>query len=95
MAAMMPRWIATGLIAAFIAAGIYDNVRSAFDGSGMVKGAKFGFVVSLLYATTAAGWSGVFNLPNNIWAWWIVEGFFYFVVGGLALGWIAARIAPE
>jgi hypothetical protein len=91
MGALMPRWIATGLIMSFIATAIYDNINSAFDGSGMVKGFKFGIVSALLYGSAAAGWSGVFNLPEIIWFWWIVEGFFYFAVGGLALGWYVEK----
>ena len=42
LAALMPRWIAIGLVIAFVMAGIYDNIRSAFNGSGVVKGMKFG-----------------------------------------------------
>lgn len=95
IAALMPRWITTGLITALITAGIYDNIRSAFDGPNAVKGLKFGFVVFLFYATTAAGWSGVFNLPNSIWAWWTIEGIFYFIPAGAALGWVAGKLTPE
>jgi hypothetical protein len=95
MAALMPRWIITGLITSLIAAAIYDNIRPAFNGSGAVKGMKFGFVAFLFYASTAAGWSGIFNLPDSIWAWWIFEGLFYFVPGGAALGWVAGKLAPE
>jgi len=80
MATLMPRWITTGLIMAFIGAGIYDNIKAAFEGSGMVKGFKFGIVSALMYGSAAAGWSGVFNLPETIWFWWIVEGFFYFAI---------------
>lgn len=95
MAALLPQWIATGLIASLIAAGIYDNIRSAFNGSGVVKGVKFGIVVFLLYASTAMGWSGVFNLPQTIWNWWIAEGLLYYVIGGAVLGWIVAKLSPE
>lgn len=57
----------------------------------MVKGFKFGMVSALLYGSAAAGWSGVFNLPEIIWFWWVVEGFLYFAVGGLALGWYVEK----
>ena len=95
MAALMPRWITVGLIAAFIATGIYDNIRSAFNGSGLVKGIKFGFVLFLLISSYAAGLSGVFILPEAIWFWWAVEGFIYYLVGGAVLGWVAEKVAPE
>ena len=95
MAALMPRWITVGLLMSFLHAGIYDNIRSAFDGSGWMKGLKYGIVLSLLYGATAAGWSGVFNLPEAIWGWWVVEGFFYYVVGGAALGWYVGKFAND
>jgi hypothetical protein len=95
MAALMPRWITTGLITAFLSAAVYDNIRSAFNGSGLVQGVKFGLVAFIFYASFAAGWSGVFNLPNSIWAWWVFEGIFYFGIGGAALGWTVNKLAPE
>ena len=95
MAALMPRWIATGLLMTFIFAGIYDNIRDAFDGSGIVKGLKFGFVLSLIYGATAAGWSGIFNLPETIWLWWVAEGFFLYCISGVALGWYVDKFASD
>ena len=95
MAALMPRWIATGLAAAFLFVGIYDNIRDTFDGSGPIKGLKFGFVLSLIYAATAAGWSGIFNLPDAIWAWWIVEGFFVYCIAAAAMGWYVGKYATD
>jgi len=95
MAALMPRWIATGLVMSFIFTGIYDNIRVAFDGSGVIKGLKFGFVLALIYGATAAGYSGVFNLPETIWAWWIVEGFFIYSISGAALGWYVGKFASD
>ena len=83
------------LAAAFLFVGIYDNFRDAFDGSGIVKGFKFGFVLFLIYAATAAGWSGVFNLPETIWAWWIVEGFFVYCIASGAMGWYVGKYASD
>jgi hypothetical protein len=91
MAALLPRWIVTGLAGAFILAGIYDNVRGAFSGSGWTRGVKYGAVVALIYAVTAAGWSGVFNLPDLLWFWWVLEGFFLYCLCGAVLGWFIAR----
>lgn len=95
MSSMMPRWIAVGLIGAFIYAGIYDNIRSALQGSGVVRGLKYGLLLALIHATGAAMYSGVFNLPEQIWAWWAVEGFVNFAAGGLVLGWFAGRYAAD
>lgn len=95
MAALMPRWITTGIIASLIAAGIYDNIRSAFNGSGVVKGLKFGIIMTLIYGSFMAGFSGVFNLPEIIWAWWLAEGFLIYLAGGAVLGWIAQKLSPE
>jgi hypothetical protein len=95
MAALMPRWIAVGLIASFILAGIYDNVRSALDGSALLRGAKYGVILFLVNLCISAGWSGVFNLPDAIWLWWNAEGLLVYVVGGAVLGWVTGKLAPE
>lgn len=91
MAALMPRWITVGLLTAFVHAGIYDNIRSAFNGSGVIRGLKFGLVIALIYALTGAGWSGVFKLPDVIWGWWAVDGFVFFPAGGVVLGWFTEK----
>ena len=95
MAALMPMWITTGLITTFIMVAIFDNIRSALDGSGMMKGVKFGFIVFLFSAYFSAGWSGVFNLPGMIWFWWNVEALVMYLVGGAVLGLVAAKLSPE
>jgi len=95
MAAMMPLWITTGLITAFIITGIFDNIRSALDGSAAVKGIKFGFIVFLFSACFSAGWSGVFNLPYEIWIWWNVEALVVYIVSGAVLGFVAGKLSPE
>jgi CubicO group peptidase (beta-lactamase class C family) len=91
MAALMPRWIATGLLTSFIFVGIYDNIRSAFSGSGIIKGLKFGLMMGVIYASIGAGWSGVFNLPETIFFWWGVEGLIVYAAGGAALGWYVGK----
>jgi len=94
MAALMPRWITTGLILSFIVAGLYGVVRGAIAGSGWLRGAKYGFGVSLVVVCVMLSYSGVFNLPDKIWAWWAVDTFAMYVIGGAALGWVADRWAP-
>ncbi|MCH9025734.1 MAG: hypothetical protein IIA05_01290 [Proteobacteria bacterium] len=93
LAALMPRWIATGLIGSFLIAGVYGVVRSSFDGAGWLKGLKYGLVLFLISISLALGWSGVFNLPDELWVWWTLESLFYFLVGGMALGWFADKYA--
>ena len=95
MAALMPRWIGVGLVITFVIAGIYDNIKSAFDGSGAIKGLKFGLVVALIHTTAAAGYSGIFNLPDSIWVWWTAEGFVIQAIGGLVLGWWVGKYASD
>jgi len=94
MAALMPRWITTGLIGAFLTALVYAWVRPAFSGAGWKKGLKFGFAVWLLNLCWFLGWSGIFDLPDVIWMWWAVEAFVAYLVGGLVLGWVAEKLAP-
>lgn len=95
MAALMPRWIVTGLLIAFVFAAIYDNIKTAFNGSGMIKGLKFGIVMAIFYAAFGAAFSGVFNLPDSIWAWWTFEGFLVNPAGGLVLGWFAGKFGSD
>lgn len=95
MAALMPLWIATGVIGALILAAIYGAVRGAFAGAAWLRGAKYGLTVWLIQAVTMAGWSGVFNLPYKIWGWWAAEGVVYMVIGGIVLGIVANRLAPD
>jgi len=94
MAALMPRWIIVGLIAAFILAAIYDNIRDGLTGSGLVRGAKYGVILFLVNLCISAGWSGVFNLPETIWVWWNIEAVLYYVVGAAVLGWLTGKLAP-
>ena len=95
MAALMPRWITTGLIAAFIQACIYDNFRSLLNGSGVVKGIKFGLVAFLFYFCFSIGFSGIFNLPETVWLWWSVEAILYFIVGGAAMGFVVSKLSSD
>ena len=92
--ALLPRWIVTGLIGAFITAGIYGWIRSALVGAGWLRGLKFGAALSLLSLTFMLAWSGVFNLPDRMWAWWAVDSTTMLLVASTALGWIAEKVAP-
>lgn len=95
MVALMPLWITTGVIGAFILAGIFDNIRGGLSGSVALRGLKYGVILCLINIVISAAWSGVFNLPNVIWFWWTAESVLYYLVGGFVLGWVAGKLAPE
>jgi hypothetical protein len=94
MAALMPMWITTGLIGAFIGAGIYAVIRSSLSGAAWMRGLKFGVILSLLALAFMGSYRGVFNLPDTIWVWWAVGTIVTYLVGGIALGFVAEKLAP-
>jgi len=94
MAALLPMWITSGLITSFVYAGIYSVFRRALSGPGWQRGVKFGIAASLLHISVMAGWSGVFDLPYEIWAWWAVDAVIFTLVGSVALGFVAEKLAP-
>ena len=91
MASLMPRWIAVGLLSTFVFAAIYGIVNGSFAGPGWMRGLKYGALLSVLTCCFAAGYSGVFNLPDSIWAWWGGESFLYHLPGGAMLGWLGDK----
>jgi hypothetical protein len=94
MAALMPRWITTGVIGSFIVAAIFGWVRPAFSGPGWKRGLQYGVTLGLLGVVWALGYSGVFNAPDKIWIWWSLEGFLYYLPGGAVLGWLGGKLDP-
>ena len=95
MAALMPRWIASGLVTSFIFAGVYGSIRSALDGPAWKKGLTFGVILTLIGASFNLQMSGFFNLPDDIWMWWCIELPAYYLPSGIALGWLAEKLVPE
>jgi len=91
MAALMPRWIVTGLIHSFVVAGLYGYFRPALAGTGFLCGAKFGIVLWLFAAALMGTWTGIFNLPDRIWFWWMGEFAVSMAICGGVLGWVADR----
>lgn len=95
MVSLLPLWIATGLVVAFALAAIYGLVRPAFSGGGWKKGFKYGLVLAVFSACWNLGYSGIFNLPDVIWAWWTVEAFIFYPISAIVLGLVTQKVAPE
>ena len=95
MAALMPMWIFNGLVGAFVVAGIYSWIRPAFRGPGWKKGLSYGILLSAFAATINLGWSGVFDLPMEIWFWWAIEMTVLFMIGCTVLGVVADKLAAD
>ncbi len=94
MAALLPMWVATGLFSSFVAAGIYAVVRSSLAGPAWQRGLKFGVIAALFVLVNALGYRGVFNLPDTIWQWWIIDAAILHLVGATVLGIVAQKVAP-
>ena len=94
MGALMPMWIVTGLVSSLIGAGIYAAVRSSLAGPPWQRGLKFGVIAALFALVNALGYRGVFNLPDNIWQWWIVDAAILHLAGGIVLGIVADKVSP-
>jgi hypothetical protein len=94
MAALMKMWVPIGLLSAFLMAGIYSVIRSSLAGAAWQRGLKFGVISWIFGAIAAMGYWGLFNLPNKIWFWWLVEGIWMHLIAGAVLGWVAQKLAP-
>lgn len=91
MGALMPRWIGTGLLGAFIQVAIFGWIQKSLEGPGWKQGLKFGAILGLFGATWCAAYSGIFNATDRIWIVWSLEGFIYYLPGGALVGWMAER----
>jgi hypothetical protein len=87
-------WIPSGILGAFIAAGVYSVIRPALSGPAWQRGLKFGAIAFAFAVIDALGYHGVFNLPGKIWTWWMVGAAVMYAIAGPVLGWIAQRVAP-
>ncbi len=94
MMAMMKIWVPIGLISSFLAAGVYSVIRSSLSGAAWKRGLKFGVIASIFALIAALGYWSIFNLPDQVWKWWMVESVFLNLVGGIALGAVAQKLAP-
>lgn len=95
MAAVMPRWLLASFLTSLVVAGIYSCVGSSFNGPGWKRGMTWGLCLTIFSFFWGIGYSGVFNLPMNIWLWWGVDGFVLFLAGGAAMGWAGERFAGD
>mgnify|MGYP003433172186 CR=1 FL=1 len=91
---MLRMLIPSGLLCAFLAAGIYSVIRSSLAGPAWMRGIKFGVISAIFAIIGVLGYRGVFNLPDRIWAWWAVGIVMMNLPAGVVLGWIAQRLAP-
>ncbi|HEX4954084.1 MAG TPA: hypothetical protein VF017_11895 [Thermoanaerobaculia bacterium] len=95
MAALMPMWIPRGILAAFIIAWVFSEVRSGMSGPGWKRGLRGGFWLFLIWVTFALGYSGIFNGADKIWAWWGAEMLVAYLLPGAVLGWISDKLSPD
>lgn len=91
--ALMPRWLAAGLINALVIAAIFAWMRPTLGGSDLKAGVKYGLFLSLFGAMFALAWSGIFDLPDTIWLWWTIDGLMLNILGCAAMGWVGQRLA--
>ena len=54
-------------------------------------GVDLGLLLSIFAAALMGTWTGIFNLPDRIWFWWIGETVVSFAICGGVLGWVADR----
>ena len=93
-AALMPYWVATGLVSSFLLALLFSLVRPAIPGPGWKRGLLFGLFLTLGSIAIFLIYSGVLNLPPRVWFWWIVDDLIRYCVGGVAMGFVAGKVAP-
>lgn len=94
LGALMPLWLATGVLHSMIVALVYLLFAPALRGGVLANGLRFGVAMSLLMAGTYAMLYGVFALDGMVWAWWAVEGLVTYLLGGITLAFVAARMLP-
>jgi hypothetical protein len=87
-------WIPSGLLGAFLAAGVYAAVRGSLTGRPWQRGLKFGVIALVFAVINALGYHGIFNLPGKIWIWWIVGAAIMYLAAGPVLGWVSGKLAP-
>jgi hypothetical protein len=87
-------WIPSGLLGAFLAAGVYSVVRPGLAGGPWQRGFKFGVIAFVFAVINALGYNGVFALPGKIWTWWMIGAAVMYLAAGPVLGWVSQKLAP-
>ncbi len=95
MAAVLPYWLLNSFLSSLVVAGIYSCVQSAFSGPGWKRGLLWGLSLGIFTFATLLSYSGVIDLPMQIWIWWGVDSVILFLIGGAALGWAGQRFAQK
>lgn len=90
MGALMPMWIAFGLILSVVVAWLYCSCRCG-EGPGWKRGLRFGLGLGIFVCAVLLTYSGVFNLPYKIWYFWMAEAVVMYTVCGAAMGWAVAK----
>jgi hypothetical protein len=87
-------WIPSGMLGAFLSAGVFSVIRPALAGPPWRQGLTFGVIALVFAIVDALGYNGIFNLPGKIWIWWIVGAAIMFLAAGPVLGWVSGKLAP-
>ncbi len=90
MTSLMPMWIAFGLFTSLVFAGLY-SCCSCGDGPGWKRGMTYGLGMGIFVSAVLLGYSGIFNLPYDIWFYWIGETLVFYTLGGAVMGWAVAK----
>lgn len=91
---LLKMWIPSGLLGAFLAAGIYAVIRPSLIGPAWQRGLKFGVIAALFGIINVLGYRGVFNLPDQIWIWWTIGAIVMYLPAGVVLGLISQKLSP-
>jgi len=91
MGALMPMWLLNGFIVSLIVAGLFCCFRGCLKGAEWKRGMMFGLCLAIFGAGMNLAWSGVFNLPAQIWIWWAIDGLVAYLIGGMAMGWAVGK----
>lgn len=93
MAALMPTWIATGLVWSLTVVIVFVIVRPCIKGTGWKRGIYFGLLIWLLTSGLYVAYWGLFDLPAKIWMWWSIDGLIGMVIGGAVLGIVTDKLS--
>lgn len=86
--------IPSGLLSAFLGAGIYSVIRPALTGAAWLRGLKFGAISVIFGIISVLSYRRVLNLPDQIWSWWIIGSVIVCLPAGVVLGWVSQKLSP-